>query len=379
MGNIKRIISSEPLPQTIQAIVLEKSEKLTCKEIPLWPLLDYNDDELVLVKVKSCGLCGSDLRYYLGENPWGQHTLGKYIPNPPNIVLGHEFSGEIVAVINPGLRELLGKRVAPICSKVCGHCFYCKHGMENLCPETVHIGHGQGWGERDYFPGAYAEYVPVWAKSCYEISDSMPWETAAMMDLLAVGCHVARRGNIKPEMPIMIIGAGPVGNSIIQVANILGAGRVIVLDQAEIPLTLAAKAGADFILDSRELSHSEIIDLVLRTTDEVLPASIFDTVGTKKSFDLGIRLLGKAGTYVNVAVHDLNLDVNSMSIASEKTITSSCNFDAIDYEDTLRWLEEGRIKVDDWIHRISLQDVPYIFPRLIQDQKKDIFKVCINF
>jgi threonine dehydrogenase-like Zn-dependent dehydrogenase len=177
----------------------------------------------------------------------------------------------------------------------------------------------------------------------------------------------------------MIIGAGPVGNSIIQVANILGAGRVIILDQAEIPLTLAAKAGADFILDSRELSHSEIIDLVLRTTEGVLPPSIFDTVGTKKSFDLGIRLLGKAGTYVNVAVHDLNLDVNSMSIASEKTITSSCNFDVIDYEDTLRWLEEGRIKVDDWIHRISLQDVPYIFPRLIQDQKKDIFKVCINF
>ncbi len=139
------------------------------------------------------------------------------------------------------------------------------------------------------------------------------------------------------------------------------------------------KAGADFILDSRELSHSEIIDLVLRTTEGVLPASIFDTVGTKKSFDLGIRLLGKAGTYVNVAVHDLNLDVNSMSIASEKTITSSCNFDVIDYEDTLRWLEEGRIKVDDWIHRISLQDVPNIFPRLIQDQKKDIFKVCINF
>ena len=379
MKNTEQIFSSESLPETMQAVVLEAPEKLTFKEIPIWPLLDYNDDELVLVKVKACGLCGSDLRYYLGENPWGQHTLGKFIPNPPNIVLGHEFSGEIVAVINPKYRELLGKRVAPICSKVCGHCSSCKHGIENLCPETVHIGHGQGWGERDYFPGAYTEYVPVWADGCFEISDSMPWETAAMMDLLAVGCHVARRGNLIPEMPIVIIGAGPVGNSIIQLANILGAGQVIVLDQANVALKLAAIAGADSVFDSRELSNSTIVDLVLKETDGIQPFSIFDTVGTKKSFDLGIRLLGHAGTYVNVAVHDLNLDINSMSIASEKTITSSCNFETIDYEDTLRWLKEGRIKVDDWIHRISLEDVPSIFPKLLKNQEKEIFKVCISY
>jgi len=379
MNNNKQIISSESLPKTMKAVVLEEPQKLTYREIPIWPLLDYNDDNLVLVKVKACGLCGSDLRYYLGENPWAQHTLGKFIPNPPNIVLGHELTGEIVAVTNPKYEVLLGKRVAPVCSKVCGQCFYCKHGMENLCPETVHIGHGQGWGERDYYPGAYAEYVPVWANGCFEISDSMPWETSAMMDLLAVGCHVTRRGNIKPQMPIMIIGSGPVGNSIIQIAKILEAGKVIILDQAELPMILADKAGANLMLNSKELSHSEIHDEVLKTTNGVLPTSIFDTVGSQESFDLGITLLGKTGTYVNVAVHDLQLNVNALSIASEKIITSSCNFNAIDYEDTLRWLEEGRIKVDDWIHRISLQDVPDIFLKLIQDQKKEIFKVCISF
>ncbi|MCP4754930.1 MAG: alcohol dehydrogenase catalytic domain-containing protein, partial [Proteobacteria bacterium] len=223
----KSLITSQKLPETMQAVVLESPQKLVCREIPIWPLLDYNDDDLVLVKVEACGLCGSDLRYYMGENPWAQHTLGKFVPNPPNIVLGHEFTGEVVAVCSKENESLLGKRVAPVCSKVCGTCFYCRNGWDNLCPNTVHTGHGQGWGERDYYPGAYADYVPVWAKGCYEFSESLPWTEAAMMDLLAVSTHVARRGNIRIGMPVLVIGSGPIGNGVVQVAKILGAGKTV--------------------------------------------------------------------------------------------------------------------------------------------------------
>ena len=184
------MISVEKLPEGIKAVVLEKPEVLKVKEIPMWPIESYEDPDMVLLKVKACGICGSDLRYYKGENPWSQHTLGKHIPSPPNIVLGHEFTGDVVAVLNKKNEYLLGKRVAPVCSKVCGRCIYCRTGRENLCPDTIHLGHGQGWGKQAYYPGAYSEYVPVWAKNCYEIPDNLSYDESAMMDILAVCTRV---------------------------------------------------------------------------------------------------------------------------------------------------------------------------------------------
>ncbi|MFH2131771.1 MAG: alcohol dehydrogenase catalytic domain-containing protein [bacterium] len=372
------LLTSQEIPRTMKAVILESPQKLVYKEIPTWSLLDYDDDDLVLVKVAACGLCGSDLRYYQGENPWTQHTLGRFVPNPPNIVLGHEFAGEVVAVRHQRNEKLLGRRVAPICSKVCGTCFYCKNGLANLCPNTVHTGHGQGWGERTYYPGAYAEYVPVWANGCYEISPSLSWMEAAMMDLIGVSTHVTRKGKIKKDMPALIIGAGPIGNGVIQVSKISGAGTVVVIDQAELPLDLAKKAGADLVFDNRSMSENDIKTATLNKTNQVLPMTVIDTVGSRESFGFGLDMLGKGGTFVNVAVHDLALSINALDIGSEKSITTSCNFDTWDYSDSLKWLEEGKIQVADWIHSVSLAEIPAMFDQLIHSQKKDIFKVCID-
>ncbi|HOM71371.1 MAG TPA: alcohol dehydrogenase catalytic domain-containing protein, partial [Armatimonadota bacterium] len=72
------MITNQPIPSTMQAVVLEKPKTLVCKEVPVWPIADYGDLDLVLLKVAACGVCGSDFRYYAGENPWAQHTLGRF-------------------------------------------------------------------------------------------------------------------------------------------------------------------------------------------------------------------------------------------------------------------------------------------------------------
>ena len=79
----------------MKAIVLVKPETLKLMDIPEPSMTKSNH---VIVKVMSCGICGSDIRYWRGENPWALHTLGKHVDNPPNIVLGHEFSGIVVKV-----------------------------------------------------------------------------------------------------------------------------------------------------------------------------------------------------------------------------------------------------------------------------------------
>ena len=119
------MITNRTLPCSMKAVVLEAPRKMTYRDIPIWPVESYGDPDMVLVKVAACGVCGSDFRYFAGENPWAMHTLGRHMDNPPNIVLGHEFAGQVEAVVDKKNVHLLGKRVAPICSKVCGMCSVC--------------------------------------------------------------------------------------------------------------------------------------------------------------------------------------------------------------------------------------------------------------
>jgi L-iditol 2-dehydrogenase len=373
------MITNGTVPPSMKAAVLEAPRKMTYRDIPVWPIGSYGDPDMVLVKVAACGICGSDYRYYAGENPWAQHTLGRHVDNPPNIVLGHEFTGEVVAVLSDKNAPLLGKRVAPICSKVCGTCSECRSGRTQLCPNTVHLGHGQGWGKQDFYPGAYAEYVPAWAGGCFVIPDTLTFEETAMMDILAVCVHVAHRGDIQPGRPVLMMGAGPAGNGIAQVARNLGASRVVITDIADAALRVAREQGIDIVVDVRGKNSGRLADELSSLAPEGF-GSVFDSIGAGDSFDLGLKLLGKSGTLVNMAVHDREMPVNFLRLGSERKITTSCNFATGDYPLALSWLESGRFRVRNWLTEIKLEDVPRTFAEVDgHERERQAFKLVIKF
>ncbi len=372
-----KILDGHKLPDEIEAVILEKPETLKVKQIPIWPFESYGDTDLVLVKVEACGICGSDLRYFKGENPWAQHTLGKHVENPPNIVLGHEFSGTVVAVLDEKNEHLLGKRVAPVCSKVCGVCRCCRTEREHLCPNTVHTGHGQGWGKQDYYPGAYSEYVPVWAKGSYEIPESLPFIEASMMDILAVCTRVANQGNIRQGETVLILGAGPAGNGIAQISKMLGASKVVMIGRSQITLDTARDCGFSDVIDTKTVD-----DVEKAIGDQLGPGgamTVFDSIGSEWSIKMGLRLLDKAGTLVNMAVHDSEVTLNQMELGSERSIVTACNFRAHEYPTTLNWLIEGRINVKPWIQTVKRTDVPETFLKLLDKKRgRQFFKVVIT-
>ncbi|RYG31317.1 hypothetical protein EON81_23140, partial [bacterium] len=273
-------------------------------------------------------------------------------------------------------QHLLGKRVAPVCSKVCGWCSECRAGRTRLCPNTVHLGHGQGWGERDFYPGAYTSYVPAWGASCFQIADHVSFEEAATMDILAVCVHVAEQGNIQPGRPVLIVGAGPAGNGVAQVALTTGASRVVLLDRSSVAIAQAAKVGT--AIDTSEMSDEEV-DTALRQIAPEGFGSVFDTVGTAKTLDLGLTHLGKAGTLVNLAVHDEPIQFNFLRLGSERRIVTSCNFEIGDYPKALAWLESGHLKVKDWLTHVRLEDLPPLFERITRDpEEKPVFKLVVT-
>jgi len=354
------MIAATVIPARMRAVVLESPRRLAVREIPVWPVETYGDPDLVLVKVAACGVCGSDFRYYEGENPWALHTLGRHVDNPPGIVLGHEFAGEVVAVLDERNAGLLGRRVAPVCSKVCGVCPDCRAGRTQLCPNTVHVGHGQGWGEREFYPGAYAEYVPAWGAGCHVLPDGLGFGEAAMMDILAVCVHVAHQGDVQRGRPVLMMGAGPAGNGIAQAARLLGASSVAVTDVAGRPLELARRADFDLVVDARGKTPATLAS-ELRVFAPDGFGTVFDSVGGRESFELGLGVLGRKGTLVEMAVHDQDFALNLMRLSAERRITTSSNFATGDYPIALSWLEAGRFKVLDWLTEISLDDVPRLF------------------
>jgi threonine dehydrogenase-like Zn-dependent dehydrogenase len=108
--------------------------------------------------------------------------------------------------------------------------------------------------------------------------------------------------------------------------------------------------------------------------------SVFDSIGTQESFNLGLKLLGKSGTLVNMAVHDTDMPINFLNLGSERKITTSCNFATGDYPWALSWLESGRFSVMPWLDVIKLEDVPRVFAEVDShaDQKQR-FKMVIKF
>jgi L-iditol 2-dehydrogenase len=373
------MITSETLPKSMLAGVLKAPHSLQILDIPIWPLTSYGDPDLVMVKVEACGVCGSDFRYFAGENPWAQHTLGQFKPNAPNIVLGHEYAGTVVAVVSEHNKHLMGKRVAPICSKVCRKCDDCLNGREHLCANTVHLGHGQGWGDQPFFPGAYGKYAPAWGASCYIIPDNVSMFEAAMMDILAVCVHVADQGEVKTGQAALIIGGGPAGNGVAQAARSRGASHVVILDQSNHAIEVAQAQGFDNVINTKNLDRVELIKQTRAKGPSPGFGSIFDTVGTEESIDLGLSLLAKGGTFVNMAVHDHQVPFNFLRLSGERKIVTSCNFKEANFKIALKMLEAGEFQLKDWFTPTTLESVPQWFHEIVsQAGEKGVFKLVID-
>ena len=348
----------------MKAIVLQKPRTLVLTDIPEYSL---TEEDHVLIKVEACGICGSDLRYWAGENPWALHTLGKHIDNPPNLVMGHEFAGEVVKVNAKKHEHLLGKRVGVQAFKVCGECRFCNSGRENLCNKMIHMGHAQGWEEMDFYPGAYSEYCLGWAELLFPIPDHVSYAEAAMADILCVAVHVVDRTKIYEGANVLCFGGGPAGLSIALVAKTKGAKNIFISDPSPLAREVIAKYKDFILIDPNSESVQEVLSKHVGNEKCI---AIFDSVGSREQIDIGLPLLEEQGTYVNMAVHDVSLEINPQLLGSERTITTSSNAFYKDVREAYRLIESGEINVKPWItHQLPLEEYEKAFELLLREPK----------
>jgi L-iditol 2-dehydrogenase len=189
----------------------------------------------VLLRVRACGICGSDLHFYWGE-----------LPALPTVSPGHEFAGE-VAEVGEGVQGFApGQRVLVEPIRSCRECAYCRTGSYQLCPKRVLLG--------AFVPGGLAEYVAVPAYTLYALPDGLDFELAALVEPLAVAVHGLHLVDLSFGERVVILGSGSIGVMVALAARALGASEVIATYRYDHQAQAALAAGATRTVQADEAS-----------------------------------------------------------------------------------------------------------------------------
>lgn len=345
-----------------KSVVLVKPGELSVREIPI-PRIPAPSAR---VRMMACGICGSDLRYLAGENPWSLHTLGRNIPSPPNMVLGHEVAG---------ITERDGRvqRVAVLAYRACGECRACLAGRENICANVQHIGHGAGWGEMEYYPGGMAEEFEVWDGFAYEIPDTVSFEEATFLDGLAVAIHACDRACITAGSRVAIVGLGPIGMMVAQVARVRGAESIVACDTTALPVELARDVGyvAADVTDGATLFGRA-------TGSAVEYDAIIDTVGDVEALAKALDVVAPGGVVATLSVHHANLVISAMHLSAERYVTTSANNPYADFQTAIDLMSEQQVRVSPLItHRFPLSDAVEAFRVMANKDAERAYKIVL--
>jgi len=355
----------------MRAVVLKGPMKIEMIDLPK-PV--PKEDE-VLVCVRAVGICGSDVRYFLGENPWSLHTLGLDLKEEKAFILGHEVSGDIVEVGSRVQGSRISERVGIIAFKGCGKCYYCRRNLPNLCAETLHIGHDGRWKDLEYPPGGYADYIAVWDDKAHPIPRNVTYEEATQLDGLAVAVHANNRGGVSPGDSVVVIGCGAIGLMLSQVARARGA-QVICVDTWEVPLKIAEGLGADHVVNAK--GKGELSEEITELTGGVGANVVFDTVGEEQTVKAGLRSLARFGRCVSLAVTRAKVQLNLTDIGGEKVLTCSANNLYEDYPVAVEMLASGKVKVRPFItHKMTLEDYRVAFDMLLNKEAHGAVKIVL--
>ena len=254
----------------MKAAVCEEARKITVKDVKM-PGPGPGE---ALIKVRSAGICGSDVRAYMGVHPSVVYP----------VTLGHEFSGEIVALGGDVEDFETGDGVIVEPLFPCGECPACLTGDYNQCGELVMTG--------CEMPGAFAEYAIARAAFLYHKGESLSFNEAALIEPLAVAVHAVRRAGIGIGDTVAVLGAGGIGLLTMQVAKKAGA-TVVVTDVSTEKLHLAADLGADYVVNADAVNLHEL--LMAMTLDRGADI-VMECAGTPQTLVQSVELVRRGGT-----------------------------------------------------------------------------------
>jgi 2-desacetyl-2-hydroxyethyl bacteriochlorophyllide A dehydrogenase len=334
----------------LKALVIERPFQARIRQVE-YPSPQAGE---VTIKVERTGICGTDLHIYEGT----------YISTYP-LIPGHEFSGTIHEV-GPGVTDYsVGDRVSSDPNIYCGHCECCQTHRSNQCLNFAATGVTRN--------GAMAEFVRVPAKTLVKLPDTMSFQQGAFIEPMACVVYAMNRVQIQTGNRVMLFGAGAMGQQLLQAISISGASELNVVDVSSSKLRMAEQYGATRGILSSELDEQLTDEQKRRGFDVVV-----DATGIPSVIQRAFQYMGPASKYLQFGVADANATIQLKPFEVFKHDWTILGSMAVHYTfiPSLRWLSEGRIRVDHLVSKvISLEQCVDFFE---QEKNKDHLKIQIQ-
>jgi len=330
-------------------------------ELQEWDVPSYGPEDL-LIRVKACAICGSDVKGYTGKTGRRQ----------PPIIMGHEASGVVEAVGGNVAGFVPGDRVCFDSTVYCRRCAYCLRGMPNMCERRQVVGVSEGTYRRH---GAMAEYVlvPYWI--AVHLPDNLSFAQAALIETVSIGVHAANRTSVRLNDTVVVVGAGAVGLTALQAIRLRGAGKVVVTDLSPWRLDLARRFGADVVIRA---DRPDLLDRLRQATGREGADAVIEAVGVQASVDTALEITRKGGVLTLIGNVTPRVEVGLQTIVvREITVRGTCASNG-EFPDCVALVTSGRIKVDPLItERARLEDGQAVFDRLHAGVENSIRTVFI--
>ncbi len=293
-----------------------------------------------LIKTEAMSICGTDVHIY----QWDRWSQGRI---KPPIIVGHEFSGEVVEINGKSSRVRIGDRISAETHIACGACYQCLTGKAHICENVSILGVDRN--------GSFAEYIAVPVENLWPVRPDIPPEIASVMEPLGNAIHTAFSVSIEGAR-VLVTGCGPIGLFSIAVSRVAGASRIYATEVKPLRRDLAVKMGADVVVDPTEQSISEI---VMEETDGVGVDVVLEMSGHPDAIHQGFAALKKGGTasLLGIPSGSMDIDLAGEVIFREiivKGINGRLMFDTWYQMDKL--FDSGRLDISPVItHRMPLK------------------------
>ena len=329
----------------MKALLLEDYKKLTVSDMPV-PEVGAAD---VLVAIRACGICGSDIHGFDGSS-------GRRIPP---LIMGHEASGVVAKTGSTVKTVSEGDRVTFDSMVSCGSCSFCQRGQMNLCDDRRVLGVSCG----DYRQhGCFAEYAVVPEHIVYAMPENLAFEHAAMIEPVSVAVHAVKRTPVTEETNAVVVGTGMIGLLIVQALKAAGCDKIIAVDLADEKLALAKQLGADLGINPND---TDPVATIREATGGHGADLAMEAVGATSTVQTAIEATRKGGHVTLVGNLAPNVDFPLQSVVTrELTVHGSCASSG-EYPECIELLSSGAIQVEPLISaKASLDEGPDWFDRL---------------
>jgi 2-desacetyl-2-hydroxyethyl bacteriochlorophyllide A dehydrogenase len=296
----------------------------------------------VLIRVEECGICGSDLAILEGRHP-----------SKPPVVLGHELSGEAVAV-GAGVSNIAkGDHVVVDPNLSCGVCTPCRLGRRNMCENMVELGISRN--------GGFAEHVLVPEASVYKIDRGLTWQAGALIEPLSCVVHGFSRSRVKPDETAVVYGAGPMGLLWVAMLQKAGVRRIISVELSAKRRDAARRLGAHATIDP---VREDPVEAIRRETGGAGADVAVEMIGRGETVESAARAVGVGGRVVimGVARKEATSQVAPFDLMVKEVEIIGSNATNNGFIPAIRLIESGFIPVEKIVsHELAIAEAQKAF------------------